>query len=473
MRKYYWYISIFLRKHGVLVLSSIIIAILVFSLSLPFLVRLFEFKKSTYIGIVGRYSLTDLPLPVQQEISAGLTRIEKDGSVKPDIAERWNTEDEGKTYRFLLKKNLFWQDGKEVEPSDIQYNFNDVQVITTSNEVIFKLKDQFVPFISIVSRPIVRIGTEPYLIFFKKKKIIGLGKSRVISYKEQGQQLKEVVVVSDEEQKVYRFYLTEDEAISAFKRGEVDTLSNFSSTGDISSWPNVQVNRKLDTSTYLGVFFNTQLDPFRDNDDLRQALNYALQKPSDETRAYGPINPSSWAYANVGKPYLYDEERALQRILSPNALPRQPLNLKLTTTSLFANEADAIKQQWEQFGKKAAERCKTSKDIKEKEVCENLNIQVEVNIENFFDLQDYQILLIAQETPTDPDQYALWHSKLPSNFTHYENARIDSLLERGRQIEDVNQRAEMYHDFQQFFSEDAPVIFLKYLYKYDIQRKGK
>ncbi len=473
MRKYYWYISIFLRKHGVLVLSSIIIAILVFSLSLPFLVRLFEFKKSTYIGMVGRYSLTDLPLPIEKEISAGLTRLEKDGSVKPDIAERWNTEDEGKTYRFLIKKNVFWQDGKELTPSDVQYNFNDVQVINTSNEVIFKLKDQFVPFTTIVSRPLIRIGTEPYLILFRKKKIIGLGKSQVISYKEQGQQLKEIVVVNDTEQKVYRFYLTEEEAINAFKRGEVDHLQNFSSAGDIAQWPNVQVNQKLDTTTYLGVFFDTQQDPFRDNDDLLQALNYALQKPTDNTRAYGPINPSSWAYANVGKPYLYDEERAIQRILTPNALPRQPLNLKLTTTSLFQAEAESIKNQWEQFGRKAAEKCQTSKDIKEKEVCQNLNIQVEIHIDNFFELQNFQILLIAQETPSDPDQYALWHSRLPTNFTHYENARIDSLLEQGRQTEDINKRTEIYHDFQQFFSEDAPVIFLKYLHKYDIQRKGK
>src|SRR5262245_57836101 len=131
MRKYYWYISTFFRKHGIIVLTTVIGAIIIFSLFLPVFLRIFEFKKHEYIGLIGKYTLESLPRVVQSELSSGLTNIQEDGSATSALAERWNTEDDGKTYRFVLRKGITWQDGKELVPSDVSYNFNDVQLITT------------------------------------------------------------------------------------------------------------------------------------------------------------------------------------------------------------------------------------------------------------------------------------------------------------------------------------------------------
>lgn len=472
MRKYYWYISIFLRKHGLIVIGSIIAAILLFSLAFPVLSRLFEFKKSTYIGVVGRYTFASLPQNIEQEISSGLTKIEPDFSVTPDLSERWSTEDDGKTYRFLIKKNIFWQDGKPFVPSDVDYQFSDVQVMSTPNEVVFKLKDPFVPFPNIVSQPLFRTVEEPYLFFFKRKKIIGIGKNEVSDYRETGTELDELVISEANEKKIYRFYGTEEQAISAFKRGEVDVLNDLTTTSDIGNWPNVVATQHLDTSTYLAVFFNTRDDNLRVN-EVRQALNYALPKPTDDTRAIGPINPKSWAFANVAKRYDFDEKRAIERILSSNGLPHTPLRIELTTPSSFNDEAEKIKQAWENFGKQANQACISNSDIKDKSLCPNVLIHVDIKINNFPDPSNYQALLIGQQIPVDPDQYALWHSAPETNFTHYKNIRIDGLLEKGRQTEDRKKRFEIYSQFQEFFSEDAPAIFMRYLYKYDIHRRGR
>ena len=472
MRKYYWYISIFFRKHGAIIIGSIIAAILLFSLAFPVLSRIFEFKKRTYIGVVGRYSFEFLPPQIQNEMSSGLTKIEPDFSVTQDLAERWNTEDDGKTYRFLLKKNIVWQDGKPFVPSDVNYNFSDVQTIITPNEVVFKLKDPFVPFPSIVSQPLFRTVDEPYLFFFKKKRIIGIGKNEVVDFKETGTELDELVINETDQQKIYRFYGTEDEAIAAFKRGEVDVVPDLASAYGLSDWPNVNVTKRLDTSTYLAVFFDTHDDTLRSN-EVRQALNYALPKPTDETRAIGPINPKSWAFANVAKRYDFDEQRAIDRILSANGMPHKPIQIELTTPSQFDGDAEKIKKAWEDFGQLAYQACLSNSSIKDKTLCPNTQIHVNVKINNFPDTTNFQALLVGQQIPVDPDQYALWHSSPPTNFTHYKNIRIDSLLEKGRQTEDRKKRFEIYSQFQEFFSEDAPAIFMKYLYKYDIARKGK
>jgi peptide/nickel transport system substrate-binding protein len=471
MRKYYWYISAFVKKHGTLVLASIVVAILLFSAVFPTLTRIFEAKKRTYIGVVGRYSLNSLPRSIQEEISRGLTKIEKDGTAVPDIAERWGIQDDGKTYRFIVKKNLQWQDGTDVTPFDLQFSLSNVEIEHQNNEVIFRLEKPYAAFPIVASEPLFKIVSEPYLIFFRRPQLIGLGKSKVLSYKERGQKLDEIVIGNETEEKIYRFYLTEDDAIDGFKRGEVDSLPNFSSVGDLKDWKTVDIQPKLDKRSYLGIFFNLDNKNLNSN-ELRQALNYALTKPSDESRAVGPISPESWAFADVGKSYDKDEERAVERFKSfIPTLADGRLEIELVTLPSYVQEAEEIKKEWEAFGEKVAAACMTDSKIKEKNLCENSKMKVNVSIDNFPDTTDFQALLLGQEIPYDPDQYSLWHSGQSTNFTHYENTRIDSILQKARQVEDRSQRIELYQNFQQFFSEDAPVIFIKHLYKYDVRRK--
>ncbi|MBW7955635.1 hypothetical protein H3C66_02775 [Patescibacteria group bacterium] len=471
MRKFYWYISTFFRKHGVIVLASVIGAILLFSVFLPFVVQKINFKPRRYIGVVGSFTLDNLPRNIQENISTGLTKLNEDGSAAGSLAERWIIEDDGKTYRFLLRQNVLWQDGEPVTPDDLSYNFKDVQIITNQNEIIFKLNDPFSPFPTVVAEPVFRQSTEPYLYFFERRKIIGTGQYQLIRYDERagGGRLTELTLDGPNDQLIYRFYVTEADAIAGFERGEVDELPNLSNPQQLADWPNITLEKTLDQHTYLGVFFNLNDDLFK-NKELRLALNYGVEKPADDSRATDPISPLSWAYADVSKIYDFDKERAIELLLTPNGLPRTPIQFTLTTTTNFIEEAERIRSNWEQLGQDAATVCQNSKDIKEKELCENLKMQVQVSVNSFADTNNFQTLLIGQTVPPDPDQYALWHTGQPTNFTGYRNTRIDSLLERGRQTDDQRRRAEIYTDFQQFFSEDPPVIFLKYLDKYTISR---
>lgn len=470
MRKLYWYFSSYVKKHGLVVLITVVLASILFSFFVPFLVSVIENKQQQYIGVVGEFSLSSLPLEVSQLMSSGITKIEEDGSVVPDIAERWTTEDDGKTFRFLLKKNLRWQDGKTLVPNDIQYQFADVETITTPNDILFKLPEVFIPFPSVVSRPILRTVQIRHNFFFQKPTLIGIGQYQLKEYQEQGNRLLSLAIESPQEKRIYRFYLTEEEAVLAYKRGEVDIITDLSAAPDVSQWATTQTTEQIDTDRYLAIFFNFESPLFPKN--VRQALSYALIKPLDDTRATGPISPKSWAFLAGGKSYEYDVSRGIERLLDElDQMANQPLTLELTTIPTFEADANKIKQEWEELGRLAYEECQKRKTITDKALCERVKTSVSLRVSSFPDTQNFQIMLIGQESPADPDQYSLWHSNQPTNFARYRNTRIDSLLEKGRQTSDRTERLAIYQEFQQFFLEDAPAIFLRHLNSYDIKRR--
>lgn len=466
LRTSYWYISLYLKKHAKIIIGAIITGILVFAVLLPFLTNLPQLKQTRYIGVIGSYDFGSLPKPIQDKISLGLTHIEEDGSASPELSQRWSIEDDGKTYRFILQKGIHWQDGKLLEPRDITFNFQDTQIVTTENEIIFKLKEPFAPFPVVLSQPLFREVETTYLRFFKRHKIVGLGSYEVTKITYQDDRLSELILDNTTERLVYRFYLTEDRAIVAYEHGKIDEIEDVADVEAFDGWPNTTVEKKTNMDQYLGVFFN-QNDPLFEK-NIRQALSYALTKGDAKLRTKSPISPLSWAYLDGVKSYAFDLDRAIERVF--DQLPQHPLNITLTTTPRFQAEAQQIKKEWEAFGALTNEKCKSSGDIKDKTLCDNTKITVNINLTNFPDVSNYQTLLIGQQIPTDPDQYSLWDSTQNTNFTHYKNPRIDSLLENGRKTSDQNQRKAIYQEFQQFLLEDAPAIFLHYLESYSVKR---
>ncbi|PIY79449.1 MAG: hypothetical protein COY81_02695 [Candidatus Pacebacteria bacterium CG_4_10_14_0_8_um_filter_43_12] len=470
MRKFYWYFTAYARKHGILVISSLLIGIAFFWFFVPTLVDNLEISKRHFIGIIGEYNADNFDLPdlIKNQLSIGLTRINENGSVSSALAERWTVEHDGATYRFLLKKDLRWQDGESLDPNDIHYNFKEVETIITPSDIVFKLPEPFAPFPVTVAEPIFKHTQQKYLFFFSRPTLIGIGDYQISDYKQKGSRLSEVTIDGRGERYIYRFYLTEDDAITAFKRGEINIIPDLAKKHDVFDWPTTSYQKALKYDAYLGVFFNTR-DP-NITKNVRQALSYALEKKTGDERAVGPISPLSWAYLPGGKTYQKDWERGTERLLAE--LPQQPLNFELTTTTLFEDQVENIKEQWEAFGQSAAAVCQTSSAITDKTRCENLKIQVSIKVTNFPDINNFQMLLFGRNIPPDPDQYALWHSDQSSNFTGYKNTRIDNLLEKGRQTNSQIERTAIYQEFQQFFLEDPPAIFLEYLTRYQLNRKS-
>ena len=61
---------------------------------------------------------------VYANVFEGLTRIDAQGRVKPALAERWAIEDDGLTYRFILRKGVRFHNGAALQASDVVFSLN-------------------------------------------------------------------------------------------------------------------------------------------------------------------------------------------------------------------------------------------------------------------------------------------------------------------------------------------------------------
>lgn len=483
LQPFIWYIQRFFRKYKSIIAGSAAIGIGMFVL-LPGLLTKIPFGKPTqYIGRVGAFSLSRLPRDIQEKVSFGLTSVDSDGKIVPALASAYRVEDGGKSYRFTLRPDIKWQDGKSVSTQDVTYNFSNVEIIRSPNDIVYRVsetssdqtQENFLPssFPAVVSQPLFRQVTARRFFFGKTTTIYGLGKYAIsrISYK--GPTIAELVIDSSIDRIVYRFYSTEHDAITAFKNGQVDTLEQMQTVEDLGSWPTVAKHLIERSDQYLGIFFNNGYQVGEDhpyaNKQLRVALNYALQKPGGKERVLSPIYKRSWAYVgNDDDLDHFDQDMKVAADTFLKASIFSPLSIELMTIPSYNSEAEAISASWKSLGDLAREMC-LSQNLSPS--CKDIAIDVHVRLTNVPDLSNFQVLLVGQQIPPDPDQYALWHSTQPTNFTHYKNARIDKLLEDARRSTEREERKLLYQEFARLLVKESPAIFLRTIQTYTIERK--
>ena len=437
IRYIFRFLRAFISRFKSLILLGIGAGILLFILLRLLGPTLFT-KKTVNIGIVGKYRTDNLPVSILSLIGDGLTKVDETGVVEPNLAVSWETPDSGQTWIFHLKDNISWQDGKKVTANNIVYSFSDAKEETPdAKTIIFKLQSSFAPFPSIVSQPVFRKG------------LLGTGRWKVTKASLTGNFVQKLIITSSiHEEKVFKFYPTEERAKLAFKLGSVDSIEGVFSKQPFDIWKNTTIRADINKYRYVALFFNNQ-DSLLGSKEIRQALSYAIDKNKlPGPRAYGPISPDSWAYNPQVKPYNYDETKAKEIVSGLSKEVKSSLNINLATSTVLLPVAEQIARDWEKAGVKT-------------------NILVENDIP-----QDFQAFLAAIDTPKDPDQYSIWHStQTATNIARYKDPRIDKLLEDGRLEMDTEKRKKIYLDFQRFLVEDAPAIFLYHPITYTISRK--
>ena len=181
-------ISAFFARFRVLIFASIVIGVIFFFL-LRFVYPLMSLDSTRVVGYTGRFTPASLPVPILSLAGEGLTKLDKDGTVVPDLAASWETPDRGKTWIFKLKDGLKWQDGKAVTSSNILYQFSDVTNETPdAKTVVFKLQNPYSAFPSVVSRPVFKkglLGTGEWRV--KKLSLAGTYIDRLVLEKKSGE----------------------------------------------------------------------------------------------------------------------------------------------------------------------------------------------------------------------------------------------------------------------------------------------
>lgn len=427
-------LAFFLRFKEV-IFASIVVGLIIFSITSK-LIPYLKNSQPLRVGVTGRYSPESLPDNIMSLISKGLTTVSEDGRIIPNLAT-WETPDKGRTWVFELKSDLYWQDLKKFTTEDINYEFSDVEIVRNSDSrITFKLKDPFIPFPSVVTKPLF------------KKGLLGLGEWLVTDLKLSGNFVHQLNLENKSGRRViYLFFPTEDATKTAFKLGKVDVIEDVLTLTPFDRWESTKVEKVIDVNQVVTLFFNTQ-DKFLGDKSVRQALIYAIDKSNFESRALGPISSNSWAYNPQVKEYVFDSERAREILEDVPDDVRGGVTLQLVTSPLLLKEADSIAREWTSLG-----------------------IKTQVNVSSVVP-SEFQTFLTILDLPTDPDQYALWHStQTTTNISKYASPRIDKLLEDGRVELDFESRRKIYLDFQRFLLEDLPAGFLYNPVYYRISRK--
>lgn len=396
--------------------------------------NLFPGSRILRIGLVGTYQEHDLPPEVTSLLSVSLMKLVSSREVNNDAT----------IFKFRIKEDLQWSDNTPLTAQDLEFNIPDAEMsIQDDQTILFKLKDAYSPFTSLLTKPVfkkgTKIGTGPY-------KISKIEKSRIFITKITLDPQKDLPAgKTGLPQIIIRFYPGEKIAGWGFNIGEVQVLMGLSSPLPQEANPQIISRQKTDFSKIVTVLYFVK-DPLLSNRSVRQALGYSAPQIEGEEAANNPYPPASWAFDPDAKKYLAnpkEAEAALERAKSALSLEKFNQELILTATTSLEEAGKLVAAAWKKLGFDA-------------------KLRIESGIP-----QNFQALLITQSIPEDPDQYFLWHStQEKTNLTKYSSARVDKDLEDGRKALTQEERKQKYVDFQQTLLEDAPATFL-YFPKYN------
>ncbi len=421
------------RKKNILLGFGLIIGLIIFG---GYFLSKEVFKRTLTQGFIGTYQEKDLPETVTNLVSKSLVRLDKSGMPQSELAEKWEVNESATEYLFTLKPDLKWSDGQEIVSSDIEFTIPDVEVTYPEpNKIKFKIADSFSPFPTLLTKPI-----------FKKNTLIGVGPYTINQIKKDGLFIKRISMSTTSPglpQLIIKFYPNEKIAKTSMKLGEIESLFGVNELSNKQENPQYGVWSLTNYEQLVTIFYNAK-DPVLSDENFRLALSYFAPRIENEEEAITSLPPSSWAFNKDVKDFLNNPDAG------KNAWDKvkngKDTTINLTVTSSLKSIGNLVVEEWKKNGINA-------------QLTEESGVP-----------QNFQALLITQEIPADPDQYALWHSTQlgGSNISQYASPRIDKDLEDGRKLTDLEVRKSKYHDFQKTLLDRAPATFL-YFPKYNVE----
>ncbi|OIO46783.1 MAG: hypothetical protein COY09_02795 [Candidatus Portnoybacteria bacterium CG_4_10_14_0_2_um_filter_39_11] len=466
-------------------------------------------------------------------IFSGLLKYDCQGELVPDLAEKYTVSQDGKTYDVIIKNDIKWSDGEELNADDIIYtiqtaqdpSFNsplqpnwqgvNVEKIDQYN-IRFTLKTPYAPFlhhlttgilprhiwqsIDATNFPLAQhhlspISSGPYR--FKKLQKDADGNIRYL----------ELTLFKDYfgpkpniETLAFRFYPNQDDAIAGLNKGEVDGLSYITAQNKnkIQDIADVDLT-SIQLPRYFAIFFNQSQNKALATKEVRQALNLTTDKKAivdDLLNGQGQIinSPLDFNFPLKVAPIVNTDVNPsqAQEILDKAGWKQPPdeqspvkndqgITIRQKTIGRDAAptllEIDLVTTDWPELSDVGQLVKKQWEQIGAK-----INLQI-VELaaiqQDFIKSRNYQALLFGEILSADPDPFAFWHSsqkKDPGlNLALYDNPKTDKLLEEARQESNSDIRTQKYQEFQKILTDDLPAIFLYnpvYLYPVSHKLKG-
>ncbi len=450
-------------------------------------------------------STNDSDRDLSNLIFSSLLKYNEKSELTPDLAASYTVSKDRKTYTIKLKSGIIWHDGKPFSAEDVVFTINAAQnpeynsplraswqgvKAETSDKytVILTLKTPYGAFIENLallgilpkhiwenvapqSFPLADfnfnpIGTGPYRFVKLQKdslgRIISVNLTANTDYFAATPFIKNLVL---------KFYLSEEEAASAFNRKEADgvLLQTAQNKNQLRGLSNSSVF-SLPSLRVYGLFLNTD-NQLLEAQYIREAVNYAIDRKeilsklfADEGKiAVGPIPPSSLGSSPDIVGYSYNPLKTAEILEKNNWTKNEegvyekklgkdkeatPLKFTIVTTKSVQLAAILIRDYLKNTGIEAELKIVTLIDLQQ----------------NYLKTKDYGAILIGESYTNFVDPYVFWHGatiKDPGlNLSLYNNKSVNKLLEDARQLTDLASRAKKLEEFQKLILSDAPAVFL-------------
>jgi len=434
----------------------------------------------------------------------GLVEINPDTlQASPNLATKWETSPDGKTFTFTVKQGVKWHDGQPFSADDVKFSYDLYMNKETgtaragqlleriasveakdATTVLFNMKDVVAPFL--VSN--CSYGILPKHILssvapkdiptseFTTTKPIGTGPFTLKEFK-QGDHVTLAAYPAYHrgapfiDTYIRKFVKDSTALYQQLKTGEVD-FAQF--TADFVEDAKKQTN--FATTTYDAFsfqFLGYNLDtagkglPIFQDVKVRQALFYAIDRKGivDKIRnglstvAQGTMPTISWAYApdKITTRYEFDPKKATQMLDaagwkkgSDGILAKDGKKLSFTMNfqsgdKIVEGYASVFQDNWKDIG------------VEMKPAFEEFS-QFVTRITKTF---DFETFFVGFSWGVDPDQQTMWDSKQHGpgfNLYSYKNDKVDQLLSDGLHTLDQEKRKQIYLDMQNIVVADAPAL---------------
>lgn len=220
-------------------------------------------------------------------------------------------------------------------------------------------------------------------------------------------------------------------------------------------------------TVYLGVQLDKNVpggknNPLTDNKKLRQAINYAVDREKiinyvlkfrGTPGVNGPIPPGMPGYNKDLKGYSYDITKAKQLLTEAGYPDGKGLSLKLTVSNDDTQKliGESVQAQLKDLGIDAQLDFMQASTLRSSQVGGEIAFWRGNWGADYFDPENFMALFYSKN-----------HTPMGPNYTHYTNAKADSLYELAMKLTDFPARVKLYNEMEQIVLEDSPLIILYY-----------
>jgi len=458
---------------------------------------------------------SDANRDISSLVFSGLTKYDPDlMSFVGDIADLTVTADK-KTYRFVIKDKIFWQDGVPLTADDVYFTYHDVIQNPDFQNPVLRANFQGVEVKEIDQRTVDFTLTKPNSFFITNTNVgiipkhilgdvkvvdlpydnfnlkpVGSGPYKVDSAVEtlpDGRQ-RVALAVNDSyygdkaKIKMIRFNVYPD-AQSMAK--EIDTLDVIAKVPrdiwDAVDMANRFIFSNYELPQYTALFFNMNSEVLS-KEKVRLALQKAVDKGAllkllqNKTAVDTPLmelDQADWIYqvnldeakgALFDSGYkMYDDQPLYRKDAKGNILKLTLLVRKYADGTVQAGEmqqvAEFLRSSWEKVG---------------------VQVDVQFEDEDGFNTRlasrDYDMVVTGQSLGYNYDTYSYWHSSQAGegglNLSNYSSFAADALIEKIRDTFDSTMKETLLKELAKEISQDIPAIFL-YRPSYTFASDGK